>query len=117
MLNRRILRVKVLKSLYAFKQAKKATYQLCLDNIVEHFLPDLNAMENPEPEEFKEWKEAANKIFKANYLLGEIEHEDGMTAQEARDVAQKEIEFYQSEIGKDEKKYKKSNAQRNRRDL
>jgi N utilization substance protein B len=108
MLNRRILRVKVLKSLYAFKQAQKATFQLCLDNIVEHFMPDLNAMENPEPEEFKEWKEAANKIFKANYLLGEIEHEEGMTAQEARDVAQKEIEFYQSEVSKDQKNYKKA---------
>lgn len=108
MLNRRILRVKALKSLYAFRQAQKATFQLCLDNITEHFMPDLNAMENPEPEEFKEWKETATKIFKNNYSLWEIENEDERVAQEARDIAQKEIEYYQREISKDQKSYKKT---------
>ena len=45
MLNRRLIRIRAMQALYAYKQSEKANYILAQDSIKEHYAPDLNSME------------------------------------------------------------------------
>lgn len=45
MLNRRMLRIKVMQSLFAYEQCKEANHGLSLEYLDHHFQPDLNSME------------------------------------------------------------------------
>jgi N utilization substance protein B len=45
MLNRRLIRIRAMQALFAYKQAEGANFQLALDLIAETFAPDLNSME------------------------------------------------------------------------
>lgn len=45
MLNRRLIRIRAMQSLYAYEQSKKANFLLAQDIIHEAFAPDLNSME------------------------------------------------------------------------
>ena len=44
MLNRRMLRIKVMQSLFAYEQCKEANYGLAIETVEHHFQPDLNSM-------------------------------------------------------------------------
>ncbi len=45
MVNRRLLRIKAMKALYAYKQSELSDFELALDAIAAHYKPDLNSME------------------------------------------------------------------------
>ena len=68
MLNRRILRVKAMQSIYAFKQAKRSNYYVAQDYIKERFLPDLNSMEFQDKEQLKKDKSLALEVFEESYV-------------------------------------------------
>lgn len=63
MLNRRTLRIKIMQSLFAFEQCKEANYQLALDEIEEHFRPDLNSMEFQDKELLKSQRKIARQLL------------------------------------------------------
>jgi transcription antitermination protein NusB len=48
MVNRRLLRIKAMKAIYAYKIGEQAEYELASDTIAEAYQPDLNSM-NPTP--------------------------------------------------------------------
>ena len=63
MLNRRLLRIKVMQALYALKQAGSATEQLAIDGIAELFQPDLNSMEPQNKRQLEGHRKLANLLF------------------------------------------------------
>ncbi len=77
MLNRRSLRIKVMQSLFSLQQCKDANYTLCLDNINEAFLPDLNSMEVQDKPDLLRLKKESITLFEAAFAKGEtaIDHD------------------------------------------
>jgi len=71
MLNRRTLRIKIMQSLFAFEQCKEANYQLALDQIEEHFQPDLNSMEFQDKELLKGQRKMARQLLERKFSKGE----------------------------------------------
>ncbi|MEL7146028.1 MAG: transcription antitermination factor NusB [Bacteroidota bacterium] len=63
MLNRRILRVKAMQSLYAFHQMKEANREVVRNMLIESYAPDLNANELPDKEALERDKQAALGVF------------------------------------------------------
>jgi len=67
MLNRRTLRIKIMQSLFAFEQCKEANYQLALDQIEEHFQPNLNSMEFQDKELLKGQRKLARQLLEKKF--------------------------------------------------
>jgi len=63
MLNRHLLRIKVMQSIFAFELGKKADYNLALLFIENFFKPDLNSMEVQDAKKLNEHKEIAISEF------------------------------------------------------
>jgi len=63
MINRRSLRVKAFKNLYAYESSKGANYHLALDRLSEKFSPDLNSMEVTDKDELRRKKDLAIKAI------------------------------------------------------
>jgi transcription antitermination protein NusB len=76
MLNRRTLRIKIMQSLFAFEQCKEANYQLALDQIEEHFQPDLNSMEFQDKELLKGQRKMARQLLERKFNKGESSDSD-----------------------------------------
>ena len=76
MLNRRTLRIKIMQSLFAFEQCKEANYQLALDEIEEHFQPDLNSMEFQDKELLKGQRKMARQLLERKFSKGESPDSD-----------------------------------------
>lgn len=76
MLNRRTLRIKIMQSLFAFEQCKEANYQLALDQIEEHFQPDLNSMEFQDKELLKGQRKMARQLLERKFSKGESPDSD-----------------------------------------
>ncbi len=77
MLNRRTLRIKIMQSLFAFEQCKEANYQLALDQIEEHFQPNLNSMEFQDKELLKGQRKMARQLLERKFSKGDsIDSED-----------------------------------------
>ena len=64
MINRRSLRIKAFKQLYALESSKKANYQIALDLLDERFSPDLNSMEVVDKDELDRKKKLAMEEFR-----------------------------------------------------
>src|SRR5882762_8189663 len=67
MLNRRTLRIKIMQSLFAFEQCREANYGLALDQIEEHFKPNLNSMEVQDRELLKGRRKAARQLLEKKF--------------------------------------------------
>lgn len=67
-----------MQSLFALQQCKDANYLLCLDQINDAFLPDLNSMEVQDKQLLNSQKKTAAKLFEKAFLAGEtsVDHED-----------------------------------------
>lgn len=68
MLNRHILRIKAMQSLYSFIQAKKSNFGLALIALEEAYAPDLNASIAPDLDNLKKNLHLATQLFEKNYL-------------------------------------------------
>jgi len=114
MLNRRILRAKVMQGLYAFYKSQEANYNLALDYIIEKFAPDLNSMEPVDRQLLNNKKQSSLKIFQQNYRhnsfdkLNNINDEEEKTAFEAyrnyNYQNQRDFEHFRSSLLKDTEK-------------
>jgi transcription antitermination protein NusB len=67
MLNRRILRVKAMQTLFAYQQCREANYHIGKQEIHETFLPDLNSMEVQNKELLAAQGAEAVNLYKQNY--------------------------------------------------
>jgi N utilization substance protein B len=105
MLNRRLLRVKVMQALYGLKQAEKSDFFLSLDHIADFFAPDLNSLEPQNLEELKESRAKASKVFEESFegATFDLTKEDipvQKSVMEAR-------ELFKQRLDKDKKHYKR----------
>ena len=63
MLNRRLLRIKVMQALYALEQAEASNRQLALDGINDLFQPNLNSMEPQNKRQLEGYGKLAGLLF------------------------------------------------------
>lgn len=63
MLNRRLIRIRAMQALYAYKQAEGANFQLALDLIAETFAPDLNSMEFQDKEKLEGHRKLGQQLL------------------------------------------------------
>ncbi|HYG17705.1 MAG TPA: transcription antitermination factor NusB [Ohtaekwangia sp.] len=99
MLNRRSLRIKVMQNLFALQQCKEANYELCLEQINDTFLPDLNSMEVQDKAGLAAQKKVAVKLFEKSFQDGvtSVEHED----KKIQKAVQNAFGFYATQSKKD----------------
>jgi len=89
MLNRRLLRSKVVQALYAIIIAEESNRQLAYDEIAEAYKPDLNSMEPQNLPQLERYRQLATKLFdelveKGEFTLtDEIPHSVEITAKKA----------------------------------
>ncbi len=67
MLNRRMLRIKVMQSLFAYEQCKEANYLLADAHIEETFQPDLNSMEVQDKKLIANNRKIARQLFESKF--------------------------------------------------
>ncbi|MFN6946771.1 MAG: transcription antitermination factor NusB [Cytophagaceae bacterium] len=72
MLNRRLLRIKVMQALYALKQSEISNYHNALGFIDESFAPDLNANEKQDTEKLENYRKEATTLFEERYKSGDL---------------------------------------------
>lgn len=63
MINRRLLRIKVMQAVYALRQAERANEQIALDGIEETFQPDLNSMQPQDKRQLEGFRKLAAVLF------------------------------------------------------
>ncbi len=91
MLNRRTLRIKVLQTLYALRQAEAANYSLALDSIKQTFEPNLNVMAAQNLPRLEGLRQLATLTFEEQ-AQGKTSEED--VPAEARRAASDALAFY-----------------------
>ncbi|HSZ25200.1 MAG TPA: transcription antitermination factor NusB [Cytophagaceae bacterium] len=104
MLNRRLLRVKVMQALYALCQSRESNFELGLEEIASSFLPDLNSMEVQNHELLKEKKEEASVLYEKSFYE-KIEY-----TTQSRDViaaVENAVSRYKTHVDKDIKHFRK----------
>jgi N utilization substance protein B len=104
MLNRRLLRIKVMQAMYALYQSRESNFELGLEEIADSFLPDLNSMEVQNHELLKKKKEEASALYEKSF------HEIVQYTTQDRDViaaAEKAKSTYKSQVEKDIKHFRK----------
>jgi transcription antitermination protein NusB len=106
MLNRRSLRIKVMQSLFALQQCKEATYELCLEQINDTFLPDLNSMQVQDKELLGQQKKYAIKSFEKAFAEGatSVEEDDAKIKKAVNNAFQ----YYKNQIKKDSDFFRKN---------
>jgi transcription antitermination protein NusB len=63
MINRRLLRIKVMQAVYALRQAELSNQQIALDAIEETFQPDLNSMQPQDKRQLEGFRKLASVLF------------------------------------------------------
>jgi N utilization substance protein B len=90
MLNRRMLRIKVMQSLFAYEQCKEANYLLADGHIEETFQPDLNSMEVQDKKLIASNRKIARQLFENKFKKSDtpdnVEPVINKTVKEALDL-------------------------------
>ncbi len=107
MLNRRTLRIKAFKNLYALENLRLANENLAREHIEKAFEPDLNSMTPQDPELLKAEKEKALKQFDALIRAGK-KGEVLPGAHEMAEVVESEIENIAINNRKDQNRLEKA---------
>lgn len=98
MLNRRMLRIKVMQTLFAYDQCKEANYLLALDQIEALFQPDLNSMEVQDKALITRQRKSAIQQFEKKFKDEHVkEHED----EKINKAVKSAIDFYHKQNKKD----------------
>jgi transcription antitermination protein NusB len=105
MLNRRILRVKVMQALYALKQSEVSNYYGGLEYISQAFAPDLNANEVQDVKKLETDKKQASAFYEEYFLSGKKDFEDA--APEISNGVNQAISDYHKKTDKDKKHFGK----------
>jgi transcription antitermination protein NusB len=100
MLNRRILRIKAMQTLYSYLQCQKSNVLLALDRIAEDFQPDLNSMEPQDPVQLAAGRSEAAGLFRLGYKAGKVTTELPVEPKVMLSAVAA-INFYQAQMKKD----------------
>ena len=76
MLNRRLIRIRAMQALYAYKQAEGANFQLALDLIADHYSPDLNSMEFQDKKKLEGFKKLGQNLLQDTFSRQNVETSD-----------------------------------------
>ncbi|MGV3559411.1 transcription antitermination factor NusB [Larkinella arboricola] len=76
MLNRRLLRIKVMQAFYALRQSELSSRQLAVDAITETFQPDLNSMEVQNLQQLEGFRRLATVLFEEGLTKGTPSEEE-----------------------------------------
>ena len=99
MLNRRLLRIKVMQSLYSYHQAVGADFMLAQDRIAAAFEPDLAAKEAPDRRMLEGQRKLGEAQLRQWYRTGETPEK---TDDKAVDAALKDaVEYFEAQVKKD----------------
>ncbi len=104
MLNRRLLRIKVMQALYALYQSRESNFELGLEEIADSFLPALNSMEVQDHALLKKKKEEASALYEKSF------HETVQYTTQEKDViaaAENARSGYNARVEKDVKHFRK----------
>jgi transcription antitermination protein NusB len=103
MLNRRLIRIRAMQALYAYKQAEGANFQLALDLIADHFAPDLNSMEFQDKHKLEGYKKLGQNLLQETFSRQNVETSD--TPQEVLRTVERAKDFYLLKNKKDVQHY------------
>jgi transcription antitermination protein NusB len=108
MLNRRLVRIRVMQTLYALDKSKSANYSLAQDLISDHFAPDLNAIVRQDRNVLTGQKKIAQSYFEDEILKNKLPDADELNPEISRGLAsareflksknKKDIDFFKREI-------------------
>ncbi len=102
MLNRRLLRIKAMQSIYSFKQNEESDYNLALEKLKEDFRFELNMIGKFEAPRFKKDEEIATLIFKNAIEPQEhAEIDASELSEKGKELANDAIHFYKTKRSKD----------------
>ncbi|MGI4735089.1 MAG: transcription antitermination factor NusB [Janthinobacterium lividum] len=105
MLNRRLLRIKVMQALYAYQQAVAADLLLAQDRIAAAFEPDLTAKVTPDRRLLEGQRKMGEAQLREWHRTGEMP-ESGSDDQEVAEAVRTAIEYYQRLVQKEGTFYK-----------
>ncbi len=98
MLNRRMLRIKVMQSLFAYDQCKEANHGLSAEYIENHFQPDLNSMEVQDKTLLARQRKLAAQFFEKKFTKPDTtDHEDPAITRAVTDA----LAQYEKNVAKD----------------
>lgn len=103
MLNRRLIRIRAMQALYAYKQAEGANFQLSLDLIADDFAPDLNSMEFQDREKLEGYKKLGQQLLQEEF--SRKEEDDFAAPQEVKMSVEKAKDFFLLKNKKDVEHY------------
>ena len=103
MLNRRLIRIRAMQALYAYKQAEGANFQLSLDLIADDFAPDLNSMEFQDREKLEGYKKLGQQLLQEEF--SRREEDDFAAPQEVKMSVEKAKDFFLLKNKKDVEHY------------
>ncbi|MBA4853140.1 transcription antitermination factor NusB [Emticicia sp. BO119] len=92
MLNRRLIRIRAMQALYAYKQAEGANFQLSLDLIANDFAPDLNSMEFQDREKLEGYKKLGQQLLQEAF--SRQQDDDFSAPQEVKMSVEKAKDFF-----------------------
>ncbi len=107
MVNRRVLRIKAVKNLYAYESCKLANHDLVIDKIQSDFAQDLNSMEPYDAPAMKKLTEESVSYFKAFFQNNPLPKEISTEAKISGDNA---IQLFKTRNKEDFSKIKKDLA-------
>jgi N utilization substance protein B len=99
MLNRRLLRIKVMQSLYSYHQAVGADLLLAQDRIAAAFEPDLTAEQAPDRRMLEGQRKMGEAQFREWHRTGEVADDSADKAVKA--AVTDAIDFFQKQVKKD----------------
>lgn len=106
MLNRRLLRAKVMQALYGYFQSRASSYFVAEEHIKSYFEPDLNALVPPDHEAARRNTEAALAAFRQAYQSKLIGHSSHIISQEVQQAVQQAIYTYQQHVEQDKRHFR-----------
>ena len=100
MLNRRLLRIKVMQALYAYQQAVAADLLLAQDRIAAAFEPDLKAKVTPDRRLLEGQRKLGEAQLREWHRTGELP-ESGSDDQEVAETVRNAVAYYQQMVKKE----------------
>ena len=107
MVNRRLLRIKAMKAIYAFKQTERSVYDLALDYVNDAFKPDLNSMVPQNLLKLEGLRKLAVLEFEESFKKN-VEPTDVEIPIEAREAARKAIHIYNEKVKSEKNRLSKN---------
>ncbi|UZR95798.1 transcription antitermination factor NusB [Chondrinema litorale] len=102
MLNRRLLRIKAMQSIYAFKQNEESDFYLALEKMSEDFRFELNMIGKTEAPRMKVEEDIATQIFKNAVFPDEtVEVNTSLLSDKSKEIANEVIHFYKTKRNND----------------